>query len=56
MIVLEPRIPVSAATFRRQIQDQPKRIEVWGAPRIDLQEHQARLSAAGAGNLSRYPS
>ena len=34
MIVLELRVPVGAATFRRQIQHQPKRVEVWGTARI----------------------
>src|SRR5277367_5675504 len=30
VIILELRIPVGAATLRRQIQHQPKGVEVWG--------------------------
>ncbi len=34
MIVLELRVPVGAATLRRQIQHQPKRVGVVGTARI----------------------
>jgi hypothetical protein len=34
VIELELRVPVRAATFRRQIQHQPKRVEVWSTARI----------------------
>jgi hypothetical protein len=34
VVVLELRVPVGSATSRRQIQHQPKRVEVWSTARV----------------------
>jgi hypothetical protein len=46
VIVLELRVPVSAATFRCQVQHQPKRVEAWGTARI----------LSGVGHLTAHLS
>src|ERR1022692_3735744 len=57
VIVLKLRVPVGAATFLRQIQHQPKRIEVWGTAGIlsGVGHRTAHLTTVEVANCSVTP-
>src|ERR1700676_3615076 len=57
LFVVELRVPVGAATFRREIQHLPKRVQVWGTPRVlaRVRHRRTHLAAIEVANSSAAP-